>query len=319
MNEQQGIVVGSENARVGIDSAVAVLRQGGSPLDAVIAGIREVEANPEDHSVGFSGLANLLGDVELDASVMLGQRLQAGAVGALHDHQDAIELARRVMEGLPHVLVVGGGADRLAEESGLRRVDLSTPESRRIWRERLEGTGDRRLEQSYLEQIRRLAETMTPKTGERDERHGTVNLIARDRAGRIACGVSTSGYPLKYPGRLGDSPIIGAGNYADDRWGAAACTGFGELSLRCCTAHSVVTFMRFGMPLEKALEQAMLDIRQLETPGDMNIVALDQDGRPGGASSAAGRTYIYLTESMTRYAAAESMHVPLVDASPSRP
>ncbi|MBO0703344.1 MAG: isoaspartyl peptidase/L-asparaginase, partial [Candidatus Dormibacteraeota bacterium] len=122
---------------------------------------------------------------------------------------------------------------------------------------------------------------------------------------------STSGFPLKYPGRLGDSPVIGAGNYADDRWGAAACTGFGELAIRCCTAHSVVTFMRFGMPLEAALEQAMGDLRHLETPGDMNIVALDAEGRPGAASSVAGKTYVYQTEDMDGYERAERLHVPL--------
>jgi len=105
--------------------------------------------------------------------------------------------------------------------------------------------------------------------------------------------------------------VIGAGNYADDRWGAAACTGFGELSMRCCTAHSVVTFMRFGMPLERALEEAMLDLRHLETPGDMNIVALDAEGRPGGAASVPGEPYIYLTEDMDRHAEVEPLIVPL--------
>ncbi|MGH2931086.1 MAG: isoaspartyl peptidase/L-asparaginase, partial [Solirubrobacteraceae bacterium] len=115
----------------------------------------------------------------------------------------------------------------------------------------------------------------------------------------------------KYPGRLGDSPIIGAGNYADDRWGAAACTGFGELSMRCCTAHSVVTFMRFGQRLEEALRQAMVDLRHLEMPGEMHIVALDGDGRHGGASTVQDEPYVYMTEDMDRYAEAEPLHVPL--------
>ncbi|MBO0682987.1 MAG: isoaspartyl peptidase/L-asparaginase [Candidatus Dormibacteraeota bacterium] len=312
--KDQAIVVGSTNAEVGIEQAMAVLREGGSPLDAVVAGIREVERNPEDHSVGFSGLPNLLGEVELDASVMEGARLGAGAVGALRGHQDAVELARRVMERLPHVLVVGDGAGRRAGEVGLPEVDLLTPEVRRIWRERLEGTENGNLDESYLRQVRALAEAMAPRGDQPDQRQGTVNLIARDRAGHVVCGVSTSGFPLKYPGRLGDSPVIGAGNYADDRWGAAACTGFGELSLRCCTAHSVVTFMRFGMSLEGALEQAMVDLRHLETPGDMNIVALDAGGRPGAASSVQGKTYIYLAEDMERYVEAERLYIPLAHA-----
>ena len=309
--KDQAIVVGSKNADVGLEQAMDVLRGGGSALDAVVAGIREVERNPQDHSVGFSGIPNLVGEVELDASVMEGARLDAGAVGALRGHQDALELARRVMERLPHVMVVGDGAGRLAGEVGLPAIELLTPEARRIWKERLEGTESWNLGDSYLRQIRALAEAMGPAPDRPDERHGTVNLIARDRTGHVVCGVSTSGFPLKYPGRLGDSPVIGAGNYADDRWGAAACTGFGEMAIRCCTAHSVVTFMRFGMSLEAALEQAMADLRHLETPGDMNIVALDAGGRPGAASSVQGKTYVYLAEDMDRYEEAERLYVPL--------
>lgn len=308
---QQAIVVGSKNAEVGIDQAMAVLRAGGSPLNAVVAGIREVERNPEDHYVGFSGLPNLLGEVELDASLMEGRRLGAGAVGALRGHQDAVELARAVMERLPHVLIAGEGATRLAGAVGLPRVDLLTAEARRIWQELLAGRGSADLGASYLRQVRALSQAMEPGPDHGDQRHGTVNLIARDREGHLVCGVSTSGFPLKYPGRLGDSPVIGAGNYADDRWGAAACTGFGELSMRCCTAHSVVMFMRLGMPLHQALEQAMVDLRHLETPGEMNIVALDPEGRPGGASTVRGEPYIYLTEDMDRCVEAEPVLVPL--------
>jgi beta-aspartyl-peptidase (threonine type) len=307
----RAIVVGSKNADVGIEQAMVILRAGGSPLDAVVAGIREAERNPQEHYVGFSSVPNLAGEVELDASVMEGRRLDAGAVGALRGHQDAVELARCVMERLPHVLLVGDGAHRLAGEVGLPPVDLLTPEARQTWRELLAGKDDDELGISYLSRVRALSEAMGPRPGRPDQRHGTVNLIARDREGHIVCGVSTSGFPLKYPGRLGDSPVIGAGNYADDRWGAAACTGFGELSIRCCTAHSVVTFMRFGMPLEQALEQAMLDLRHLETPGDMHLVALDAEGRPGGAAGVGGEPYIYLTDEMDHYVEAEPIIVPL--------
>ena len=135
----QAIVVGSKNAEVGIEQAMAILRAGGSPLDAVVAGIREVERNPEEHYVGYSSVPNLLGEVELDASVMEGHRLAAGAVGALRGHRDAVELARRVMERLPHVLIVGDGAGRLAGEVGLPPVDPSRPRptrcGRSCWRE----------------------------------------------------------------------------------------------------------------------------------------------------------------------------------------
>jgi beta-aspartyl-peptidase (threonine type) len=133
--------------------------------------------------------------------------------------------------------------------------------------------------------------------------HGTVNFLCRDKHGNFASGVSTSGWAWKYPGRVGDSPIIGAGNYCDDRWGAAACTGRGEMAQRCCTAHSVVTFMRFGMSLDDALQQAMLDLKQLDDPfaSEMNIVGLDKDGNPGAVSTSEEKTFILMEESMSTW------------------
>src|SRR5687767_15593392 len=130
------VLAGSSNADVGFDLGAHILRSGGSSLDAVIAVTKEVEANPEDHSVGFSGLPNLLGEVELDASIMDGRGLRAGSVGALKNHQDAIELARYVMNELPHVLIAGAGADRFATECGLPVVDLLTVEAKAIWEQR---------------------------------------------------------------------------------------------------------------------------------------------------------------------------------------
>lgn len=305
------IVVASANGSVGIRQAVDVLRNGGSALDAVVAGIKPVEANPDDHSVGFSGLPNLLGDVELDASIMDGRGLRAGAVGALTTHQDAIEAARKVMEELPHVLIAGAGADRFAAEIGLPAVDLLTPEAERVWRGRLENEP---RDSAYIARIREMVAAVSsdPEFPE-EPPHGTVNFIARDRHGDIACGVSTSGWAWKYPGRLGDSPIVGAGNYADNRWGAAACTGRGEMAQRCLTAHSVVTFLRFGMTLDDALRQAMLDLRQLDDPyaSEMNIVAIDKYGNPSAASTTAGKTYIFMRDDMSDYVETERIFVPL--------
>jgi beta-aspartyl-peptidase (threonine type) len=304
------IVVASSNGRVGIANAVDVLRNGGSAVDAVIAGIKPVEANPDDHSVGFSGLPNLLGEVELDASIMDGRGLRAGAVGALKTHQDAIEAAFRVMQTLPHVLIVGGGADRFAAEMGLPAVNLLTDEASAIWRERLENEP---RDVAYAARIREMVGALASDPQFPEPPHGTVNFIARDQNGDIACGVSTSGWAWKYPGRLGDSPIIGAGNYADNRWGAAACTGRGEMAQRCLTAHSVVTFMRFGMSLSDALRTAMIDLRSLDDPyaSEMNIIALDKIGNPAAASTAKGKTYIYQRIDMADCVESERMHVPL--------
>lgn len=297
-----GIVIASHNGNVGIEASIEVLRAGGSAIDAVIAGIRLVEANPEDHTVGYSGLPNMLGEVELDASIMEGAGLRAGSVGALKGYQDAVDVARHVMDTLPHVLIGGEGAARLAGEMGLEPKDLLTPEAERIWKSRLGDDADR--DSSYLGRIQELVSKNAedPEVAELDEpAHGTVNFIARDRAGLIACGVSTSGWAWKYPGRMGDSPVIGAGNYADNRWGSAACTGRGEMAQRCLTAHSVVTFMRFGMSLDDALRQGMQDLDHLDDPyaSEMNIIAMDRDGNPGAASSNPDKTYVVMTEDMT--------------------
>jgi beta-aspartyl-peptidase (threonine type) len=296
----QGIIVASSNGSVGMEAAIDVLRSGGSAVDAIVTALALVEANPDDHSVGYSGLPNMLGQVELDASVMEGKGLRAGSVAALQDYQDAAQLARSVMDRLPHVLIVGEGARRLAAETGLEPKDLSTPESMEIWRSRtneLAGVGS--AQEGYYAHMQDLVKRMSSDPQLVDA-HGTVNFLCRDRNGNFASGVSTSGWAWKYPGRVGDSPIIGAGNYCDDRWGAAGCTGRGEMAQRCCTAHSVVTFMRFGMSLDEALKQAMLDLKQLDDPfaSEMNIVGLDKDGNPGAASTSEEKTFVVMDESM---------------------
>ena len=313
-----GIVVASSNGNVGIGASIEVLRAGGSAVDAVVAGIKLVEANPNDHSVGYSGLPNLLGEVELDASVMDGAGLRAGSVGALHGYQDAVALARIVMDTMPHVLIVGSGADRLASETGLSPVNLLTDEALAIWKQRFNDMGSSApgSQDAFYSRIHEIVgqAASDPQKVELDieDIHGTVHFIAQDATGSIACGVSTSGWAWKYPGRLGDSPIIGAGNYADNRFGAAACTGRGEMAQRCLTAHSVVTFMRFGMSVSAALEQAMLDLRELDDPyrSEMNIIGLDRDGRPGAASSAEQKTYIFQRTDMSDFVEEARAFVP---------
>jgi beta-aspartyl-peptidase (threonine type) len=299
----QGIIVASSNGSVGMEAAIDVLRGGGSALDAVVVALSLVEANPDDHSVGYSGLANMLGQVELDASLMEGKGLRAGSVAALQDYQDAAQLARSVMDGLPHVLIVGEGARRLAAETGLEPKDLTTPESLEIWRSRTDELAPLgSASEGYYAHMRDLVKSMSSDPQLVDA-HGTVNFLCRDKDGQFASGVSTSGWAWKYPGRVGDSPIIGAGNYCDDRWGAAACTGRGEMAQRCCTAHSVVTFMRFGMSLDDALTQAMMDLKQLDDPfaSEMNIVGLDRDGNPGAVSTSEEKTYVIMDESMSTW------------------
>ncbi|MFN8592340.1 MAG: N(4)-(beta-N-acetylglucosaminyl)-L-asparaginase [Thermomicrobiales bacterium] len=303
------LIVASTNAGVGIADGMAVLRAGGSALDAVTATIRLVEANPEDHSVGYSGLPNALGEVELDASIMDGRNLATGAVAALQGYQDAIDLARAVMDGLPHVLIAGGGAARLAAELGLAPRDLLTPEARDVWASRMEGESGM---SAYQTKVRELAARLSRDPERPHDAHGTVNVIARDAEGNLACGVSTSGWAWKFPGRVGDSPIIGAGNYADNRFGAAACTGRGEMAQRLCTAHSVVTFMRCGKSLTEALRLSAEDLHRLEDAywSEVNIVAVDKDGNHGAASTVPGKTYIVMTDAMDCFTELARTYVP---------
>jgi beta-aspartyl-peptidase (threonine type) len=303
------IVVASANGKVGMAEAVRVLRAGGSAVDAVEAGIRPVEDNLEDHTVGTGGLPNLLGEVELDASIMDGRTRRAGAVGALTDCGRAITLARKVMEELPHVMLAGAGAGRFAREMGLPAAKLLTPEAERIWRDILEekAADVYRERVKYLENIRRFVHL----AADPERPNETVNFIAQDARGDLATGVSTSGWAWKYPGRLGDSPIIGAGNYADSRHGAAACTGRGELAIRCCTAHSVVLYLKMGMRLEEAGAEALKDLGGLEDPyfGRVSIIAMDAAGRHAAFSNAPDTTYIYQTDAMDGYAEAPRIFV----------
>jgi L-asparaginase / beta-aspartyl-peptidase len=295
------IIIASSNGDVGIGAAWEILQSGGTALDAVEAATRLVEDNPDDHSVGYGGYPNLLGEVELDASIMEGTTLRAGAVGALRGYRHAITVARRVMEELPHVMLAGEGAARFAAELGMPREQLLTDAAEHAWREGLAG----RLPEAFRDGQSGIVGALLGRAAhlatDPERVAGTVNFIAQDREGRLAAAVSTSGWAWKYPGRLGDSPLIGAGNYADDRYGAAACTGWGELAIRAGTARSVVLYLKLGYSLEAACREAFRDLAALQAdPAQvlMSMVALDRDGRHCAVTTMPGRTYTYQADGM---------------------
>lgn len=296
------VLVGSVNARVGFSEGMEILRAGGSALDAVEATIRAVESNPNDHSVGYGGLPNILGEVELDASIMDGRTLETGAVCAVHNFEHVISIARAVMERLPHVLLAGPGAERFAKELGFEPRDLLTPEAKAIFEGKVES---RRPHYETLRDLVLHASKDPEIAASEKDYHGTVNVIAVDKSGNIASGVSTSGWAWKYPGRVGDSPIIGAGNYADNRYGACACTGYGEMAQRSNTAHSIVLYMKMGMTLHDACREAMQDLRHLSLPfsAGLNLIAIDTHANHAGYRTETGRgvTYIFQTEEMAQY------------------
>jgi beta-aspartyl-peptidase (threonine type) len=289
---------------------MAILRAGGSALDAVEAGIKPVEANVEDTSVGVGGEPNMLGVVELDASIMDGNTRAAGAVGAMRGYAHPISVARKVMELLPHVFLAGEGADQFARLNGFEPSDLLTAASKARWEERSRQTNAEPGLQRYYEHMGDMRAQLLAARDPGKE-HETVNFLAIDREHHIAGGVSTSGWPWKFPGRLGDSPVIGAGNYADDRYGAAACTGRGELAIRACTAFATVQFMKAGLPAEEAACEALRDVLSLEDEfaGPFNIVAVDASGRFGGASSRPDRTYLSFVQGQHEPARLPYRHV----------
>ncbi len=296
------ILISSSNGNVGMEAGWKILASGGSAIDAVEAATRLVEDNPEDHSVGYSGYPNLLGEVELDASIMDGTTLKAGAVGALTRYRYAITAARRVMDELPHAMLVGAGAARFAAEIGLVPENLLSEEAKATWQAGIDG--DAMIEwHGVAEQVAKLLARSTQITKDPEHVTGTVNFIAQDSHGRIASAVSTSGWAWKYPGRLGDSPIIGAGNYADDRYGAAACTGWGEAAIRAGTARSVVLYMKMGMSVEEACQEAFRDLMPIMsgTPNAMNMVAIDRNGNYCSITTAEERTFVYRKDGMANY------------------
>jgi isoaspartyl peptidase/L-asparaginase-like protein (Ntn-hydrolase superfamily) len=290
-------MIASERGEVGLAAGLDLLRAGASALDAVEAAVRIVEADEDNHTVGVGGLPNLLGEVELDASIMDGATRRAGAVAAVRGFPYPISIARAVLERLPqHLLLAGAGAERFADEVGIERGPTLTDEARRRWRDGLSAAGIEAAvarygpgERAYREQaLERLASMPVP-----DPPWDTVNVLALDARGNLAVGVSTSGYPWKYPGRISDSAIIGAGNYCDNAVGGAACTGRGELAIRATTARAVLHALAASGDPAKACAEALAQTQDLpdEFRSPLLALCLTPDGRHGGASTRPTATY----------------------------
>ena len=284
-------IVASGNGSAALPEGVRILARGGSALDAVEACARIVEADPEDRSVGLAGKPTVLGEVELDASIMDGTTHRSGAVAALKGYLHPISVARAVMEQTPHVFIVGDGAARFAREIGAKRAQNLTASTRKLWVERLRKVGEKPAS------VRRRIKLLPVVRQTVREERGTVNFLALDRSGNVASAVTTSGWAYKYPGRVGDSPVIGAGNYCDSQIGAAACTGYGELAIRSVTAKTAVDRLAGGMPVDLVARAAIADANALEDAA-FNIVVLSAKGAHASATNREGRRYVWMTVSM---------------------
>lgn len=256
-----------------------VLAAGGSALDAVEQGANAVEEDPEVASVGYGGLPNAEGVVELDAAIMDGREHAAGAVAAMTGIRKPISVARRVMERTPHVMLAGENARRFALQEGFPDSDLLTEASRRRWQEW------------------RLAQTVAPEVAhfdrpkDEDESHDTVGVCALDAAGDLAAGCTTSGLAWKRPGRVGDSPLVGSGLYVDNAVGAAAATGNGDEMMKVCLSYRVIAAMERRARPQEACEEAIRYLLR-KRPGHQSsgaaCIALAKDGRIGAAATRSG-------------------------------
>jgi N4-(beta-N-acetylglucosaminyl)-L-asparaginase len=315
--------VSSANGVAAVTKAVQEMRAGADTLDAVIAGVNIVELDPKDNSVGYGGLPNERGDVELDASVMHGPTRRAGAVASLRGVRAPSKVAKIVLERTDHILIVGQGAREFATAHGFENVELLTEESRIAWlrwKETLSETdkwgpspytpapaspaGQRKISQEKMRPSFLLAEAYAGgNLGRRDELlawadevarkppTGTINCLALDAAFDISGVTTTSGLAWKIPGRVGDSPLIGCGLYVDNEVGAAGSTGRGEEVIYINGARTVVEYMKNG----KSPEQACLDALKLIAARygndleklkeiDVNFYALNKRGDYAGAA-----------------------------------
>lgn len=272
------ILVTNNEGYPGVGKSAELLAEGADGLDALEAGIRLVESDERVRSVGRGGWPNLIGEVELDAAVMDGATLRCGAVGAVKGFAHPVSIARAVMERLPHDFLVGAGAERFAREIEAERAENLIDDSREVWNKWFEKSVPAEDKDSWetapLTDL--CKEAIDPETGK-----DTTVFLSLDDQGEIDGAVSTSGWGWKHPGRLGDSPVIGAGMYADTRYGACACTGTGEMAIRAGTSRSVVLYMKMGMSVEEAVMEAVTDLKGLKG-GLINRITIHAIDTKGG-------------------------------------
>ena len=294
VGNQRPVVISSANGLRTVERAMELIKAGADPLDAAIEGVAIVEADPSDHTVGYGGIPNEEGVVELDAAVMHGSTHGGGSVASLHNIMHPAAVARLVMKRTDHCLLVGEGALKFARAHGFPEINLLTDEARKIWLHWKETNG-------------KESDWIAPPDSELDpevraffkREHGTIHCSALDTHGNLGCVTTTSGLYYKIPGRVGDSPIFGAGLYLDNAVGSAGSTGRGEANLLNCSSFAMVDALRRGLaPQDAVLEAAKRVAATNKNPRlrdakgrpnfDVKFYCVSKDGRFAGASLWAG-------------------------------
>lgn len=310
----KNIVIASGNGARACARAMEMLKAGADTLDAVIAGVNINEEDSEDNSVGYGGLPNEEGVVELDASVMHGPSRRAGSVAAIRGVKTPSKVARLVMEQTDHIMLVGDGALRFAKDMGFREELLLTEKSRLawlVWKQSLRDAGGHNNWVGALDAPARPSAELRRLFPEADEATlawawqmathpptGTINCLALNARGEMSGVTTTSGLAWKIPGRVGDSPIIGAGLYVDQDVGSAGSTGRGEENIRVAGAHTIVENMRHGLsPKDACLDTLKRVARNFNNDRakllqfDLSFYALRRDGQYAGVSLWKGRKF----------------------------
>jgi len=266
------------------EKALQILRDGGSGIDAVEQGIRVVEADAGNPSVGLGGIPNAEGVVQLDACLMVGPGHRAGSVAALEGFRHPISIARRIMETTRHVMLVGDGAARFAAQHGFERGPKISGNQRAAW-------------QKWRREQAASHRAPAPSAGgptAKPLNHDTIALVLLGQDGNLYGGCSTSGWGYKLAGRVGDSPILGSGLYVDNEIGAAGATGVGENVMRYCGSFLVVEYIRQGLHPQDACLETIRRIARMDPLGfnlSINFVAVDKRGRYGAAGTGSGFQY----------------------------
>ena len=300
------IVISSANGLQACKKAMEMIKSGADTLDAVVDGVTTVELDPKQHGVGYAGLPNEEGVVELDASVMHGPSRRCGSVAGVRGVKTPAKLAKLVMTETDHIMLVGQGADQFAHEMGFKLEELLTEESRLAWLVWKKSVRDKKGHTNWSAEFE--AGTATAELKEMfphaDEKTlawamemaihpitGTINCLALNSKGEMSGVTTTSGLAWKIAGRIGDSPIIGAGLYVDQDVGAAGSTGRGEENIRIAGAHTIVENMRHGMtPKEASLDALKRISRNFKDDKarlaqfDINFYALRKDGLYAGTT-----------------------------------